>query len=120
MNEFHPEILKRVIAVKSIKILRNICRAEDFSLINRCFSCLDYNYRALDCKNALSCYFCSGEHNSDSYSYNKIQLCVNCIRYNKKLKNEAKQVDVKHKPFFSSCSWHNYMRDQIFARTDYD
>ena len=50
----------------------------------------------------------------------KIQVSINCIRYNKKLKNEAKKINVKHKPFSSSCSCHNYVKDQIFAQTDYD
>ena len=50
----------------------------------------------------------------------KIQVSINCIRYNKKLKNEAKKVDVKHEPFSSSCCCYNFMRDQVFVQTYYD
>ncbi|GFY75029.1 uncharacterized protein TNIN_18481 [Trichonephila inaurata madagascariensis] len=118
--EFHPKIRKNVKAVGSLKIMWNMCRFEYFLVINRCFQCLGYNHRANECTNILSCYFCAGEHKSDTCSYRENQVCVNCIRYNKKLKNEAKKVDVKHKPFSPNCSCHSYMRNQVAARTDYD
>ncbi|GFY56132.1 uncharacterized protein TNIN_98021 [Trichonephila inaurata madagascariensis] len=64
--EFHPKIRKNVNAVGSLKIMWNMCRTEDFLVINRCFQSLGYNHRANECTNTLSCYFCGGEHKSDN------------------------------------------------------
>ncbi|GFY49094.1 uncharacterized protein TNIN_462701 [Trichonephila inaurata madagascariensis] len=55
--EFHPKIRKNVNAAGSLKIMWNMCRIEDFLVINRCFQCLGYNHRANECTNTLSCYF---------------------------------------------------------------
>ncbi|GFY62758.1 gag-like protein [Trichonephila inaurata madagascariensis] len=118
--KFHPKIRKSVNAVGLLKIMWNMCRIEDFLVINRCFSCFGYNHRANECTNSLSCYFCAGEHKNDNCSNCENQVCVNCIRYNKKLKNEAKKVVVKHKAFSPNWSCHNYMRNKVAARTDYD
>ena len=73
-------------------------RVEDFLVMNRCFNYHGYNHRAVECQNVLSCYFCFGKHKNDSCSNCKFQVCVNCIRYTKKLKSESKKVSVMQKP----------------------
>ncbi|GFY74146.1 hypothetical protein TNIN_60571 [Trichonephila inaurata madagascariensis] len=87
--EFHPKIRKNVNAVGSLKIMWNMCRTEDFLVINRCFQCLGYNHRANECTNILSCYFCAGEHKSDTCSYRENQATQQRI-----LNLENNNVDV--------------------------
>lgn len=117
--EVHPKVRKKIIALRSLKMMWNMCNVEDFVVINRCFLCLGYNHRSMECRNKLSCYFCSGEHKSSECQNCEDQVCVNCIRYNKKLKSVVKKVDVKHKPFSQSCTCHTFMRDKMIARIDY-
>ncbi|XP_035210503.1 uncharacterized protein LOC118184886 [Stegodyphus dumicola] len=116
--EVHPAVRKRILNFGRIKVMWNMCKTEDFVVLNRCFKCLGY-HRNLDCRSPLACYCCSGEHKSSECDKKEVQVCINCIIFNKKTKNATKKVDVNHKPFSGTCPSHTFMMNLAASKIYY-
>lgn len=118
--EVNPAVRKKMLNCHCIKVMWDVCKIEDFVVLNRCFSCLGYNHRASECRNSLSCYHCSNSHkSSECNKKDNTPVCVNCIRYNKKIENASKKVDVCHKPFAASCPSHIFMTNLASSKINY-
>ncbi|GFW16570.1 uncharacterized protein TNCV_2351941 [Trichonephila clavipes] len=106
----------------NMKFLRancNVCKIQNFIAINHCLKCLGYHYKAADCQNGLCCFKCDAEHKSSEYNLST-QVCVNCIRFNKKTRDPNKKVNVNHKPYSSCCKCHQFMEKLISSQTNYE
>ncbi|KAF8784389.1 hypothetical protein HNY73_010070 [Argiope bruennichi] len=102
--ELPPNLHQKCLSSGYLHFEWSICRVENFVIINRCFKCLGYNHKAVDCRNSVACFKCAEEHKSEHCENTASQVCVNCIRYNKKIKDASKKVDVKHRPFADKSS----------------
>lgn len=73
----------RIFQKGRIKIGWNICRAEEYFNIIRCFNCHGYGHFARDCKNQAICPKCRVTHDKNNCKSPTLN-CINCINANKK------------------------------------
>ncbi|KAF8794812.1 Retrovirus-related Pol polyprotein type-1 like protein [Argiope bruennichi] len=62
--EVNPTCRKVCLKMNFLRANWNICKIEDFLVINRCFKCLGYHHKAANCENGLCLFKCAGEHKS--------------------------------------------------------
>ncbi|GFY35803.1 uncharacterized protein TNCV_4841801 [Trichonephila clavipes] len=117
--EMNPNCRNLCLNLKFLRANWNVCKIQDFIVINRCFKCLGYHHKAADCLNGLCCFKCAGEHKSSECNLST-QVCVNCIRFNKKTRDPNKKVNVNHKPYSSCCKCHQFMEKLISSQTTYE
>ncbi|GFW14841.1 uncharacterized protein TNCV_1563041 [Trichonephila clavipes] len=117
--EMNPNCRNLCLNMKFLRANWNVCKTQDFIAINRCFKCLGYHHKAADCQNGLCCFKCAGEHKSSECNLST-QVCVNCIRFNKKTRDPNKKVNVNHKPYSSCCKCHQFMEKLISSQTNYE
>ncbi|GFV79163.1 uncharacterized protein TNCV_1817101 [Trichonephila clavipes] len=89
--EMNPNCRNLCLNLKFLRANWNVCKIQDFIAINRCFKCLGYHNKAADCQNGLCCFKCAGEHKSSECNLST-QVCVNCIRFNKKTRDPKKRL----------------------------
>lgn len=116
--EMNANVRKNCTKIGFFKIMWKICKIEDFLVVNRCFSCLGYGHKAIDCKNKVACFKCANDHKS-SECKEELQNCINCIRYNNKTKVLSKKVNTNHKPFSDICPTHTYMKKRAASNINY-
>ncbi|GFX99048.1 uncharacterized protein TNCV_4809961 [Trichonephila clavipes] len=117
--EMNPNCRNLCLNLKFLRENWNVCKIQDFIAINRCFKCFGYHHKAADCQNGLCCFKCAGKHKSSECNLST-QVCVNCIRFNKKTRDPNKKVNVNHKPYSSCCKCHQFMEKLISSQSTYE
>lgn len=98
--EVDKETFPKILANEKVCIGWERCRVFDAINIRRCYKCKGFNHKSADCTNKETCLKCHQEHKTSECSKDYINKCINCIKYNEKLKLN---VDVNHKTFSKLC-----------------
>jgi len=80
---------------KKIKLLKQICKIEEYVIVTRCYKCSRYNHRDGDYRGEETCPLCAGSHKLMECKINPhYYKCVNCLSYNKH--NKKPPIRVNH------------------------
>ena len=125
----HGEKRKRIMAVVAVdsdvfmKMIQkgrlNIgwerCRIEEYVGIRKCYKCFSYYHKSIDCKSAIKCLKCCGEHLAKDCE-SVTEECGNCIDFNKRL---GLALDANRNVNSKEC--HVYVRkcEEMKKRIDY-
>jgi hypothetical protein len=94
--------VRKILLQSKIKLGWNICKAEDYVVVTRCFHCSRYNHRHNECKNEQACPICAGAHRlKDCTAEPNSFKCVNCTIYNKY--NQQKNICTNHSSLDKKC-----------------
>ena len=84
---------------RRIKHNFEIYKVVDNIYVKRCYNCFGFNHNASDCKNAMACPRCAGNHKSDQCQ-SQFKRCVNCMKVNENLNLS---LDTNHESWDKRC-----------------
>lgn len=76
------------------------CIVVDATYVKRCFKCLGYNHKSVECKNKKVCFNCLGEHDKKDCVLEKVDQCINCKKANERL---HLNLDINHNVYNREC-----------------
>lgn len=106
--EVDKETFPKIISTGKVCIGWERCKVFDAINIRRCYKCKGFNHKSVDCNNKEACLKCHQEHKTSECKNEDINKCINCIKYNEKLKLN---VDIDHKTFSKICPAYQFKLD---------
>ena len=117
--EVSPSLRRELLAPSGIKLNWNICRAEDFVAVTRCFKCLGFGHTSKFCTNGQKCSNCAGEHLRQNCDNPSAICCSNCIKANTLIHNNNKKLNVNHSAFSNECTRLQRIKAIIISKTEF-
>lgn len=117
--EVDAELFRSIMDHGKLKIKWNICKVFECLDILRCYQCLGFNHKSVDCRsvkgNVQVCAACGGDHKERDCK-SKEMRCINCVRANEKL---GLKLDINHKAFDRECTVLMKQLERRRERIDY-
>ena len=118
--EVKPYIRKIMLLKYKLFVGFNCCKTNDFVRILQCFNCYGYGHLTRECTNEKVCSNCSESHDYRECHSNHYK-CLNCNKYNSKVKDPKHKVDINHSSMdHVKCSTYHYIKKTIVERTNYE
>jgi hypothetical protein len=100
-------------------ILFSRCKVEEYNHVIRCFKCQGYGHFARDCNLKDMCVNCGEEHKTKNCQTPDHNNCVNCKRYNERVKAPLSRTNIKHKANDQCCPSYQRVNNIIKSKIDY-
>jgi hypothetical protein len=115
--EVNSHTRKQILSTR-MKIGWEICKADDYIHVNRCFNCSGYNHRHVECKREQACPLCTGRHKLRECSSSQNDYkCINCVTFNKY--NHSKPICTNHTSLDKNCPSLQALITKFKQNTDY-
>lgn len=88
-----------ILRQRKLNIEWDSCYVFEYVNILRCYKCLGFNHKAINCINRLACSKCAGNHNVKECNSNVLK-CVNCCDL---VQKNLIKTDVHHDAFSRQC-----------------
>ena len=121
--EVSPELRKIINNLQKLNINWSRNSVKDFISITRCFKCLGFGHTKANCDSKTEhCSTCASTHSHQTCKAQQSGInCVNCLKYNEKIKNSnIKQLDTKHNALYSECPSLQRIKNLIISKINYD
>lgn len=114
--EVDPILFKEIITKRSLFIGWRRCYIKESFHILRCYKCNKYGHLVKECKSAVTCPQCAGEHPLKECS-NKELKCINCFQNNNKFKTK---YSTNHSVLDDACPCFIKLVNRAKSLTKYD
>ena len=119
--EVNPILRRELLASRGIKLNWNLCRAEDFVAVTRCFKCLGFVHTSKFCQqDDQSCSNCAGNHHRQQCNNPGVLCCTNCLKANSLIHNDSMKLNVNHSALSKECNRFKRIQSMIIiSKTEY-
>jgi hypothetical protein len=93
------------------------CKVDEYNYVIQCYKCHGYGHFARECTSAELCANCGNLHKTEDCKSRELS-CVNCIKFNEKVKNSVKRVNINHKANDKCCSSYKRIISIIKSKID--
>lgn len=114
-GECSGDLFGRLMAYKKVFISWERCPIYEDTRIRRCKKCFAYDHKEIDCKNKITCTYCSLEHKSENCP-KTFKRCCNCTRANEKFNLNQ---NAEHEAFSLVCPTYKYFLQRYKTSIDY-
>lgn len=83
--EMEHDMYEKVIGNGKVNIGWDRCLVYDGTTVKRCYKCLGFNHKSVECRNEEVCSKCLGKHDSRNCQKEQIEKCSNCVKANERL-----------------------------------
>ncbi|XP_053214084.1 uncharacterized protein LOC128397381 [Panonychus citri] len=96
------------------------CRVSNYSNFLQCWKCQMFGHSSSNCNQKIACSHCSEEHNTKDCTKKRTPKCVNCTKYNLRVKNPHFRLDCSHSAMTATCPIFRRMREIAHELTNYN
>ena len=115
-----PDIHKLLINLNFVRIDYQRCKTSSYSNFLQCWKCQMFGHTSSSCKQETQCGHCSGAHLSKTCTQKSNPTCINCTKYNQRVRNPHLKLDTCHSAMTAQCPVFKRMRDISNELTDFD
>lgn len=83
--EMDSESFGKAMGVGKVNVGWDKCKIFENLVVKRCYKCLGFNHKSVECKNKVCCRKCCGEHDAKNCNNSEESKCANCVKTNERL-----------------------------------
>lgn len=115
--EVSPMVRKYIMQHGYLFIGLSRCPVHDHIFLQRCYNCLRYGHKKMNCQNSKICSNCTGPHEHDQCDSKNHPKCINCMESNQKYKTS---FDINHTATDQNCQVNQLILNKLVSRISYD